>query len=70
MWSNLLCLRQWKSLTGVEKRSDYDHRVFFYISVSKEAKKQDLKDELYRKIVQAGILPVDSNMGGEVVSEK
>lgn len=43
---------------------------FFYISVSKEAKKQDLKDELYRKIVQAGILPVDSNMGGVVVSEK
>lgn len=43
---------------------------FFYISVSKEAKKQDLKDELYRKLVQVCILPVDSNVGGEVASEE
>lgn len=41
---------------------------FFNIPVSKEAKKQCLKDELYRRLVQAGILPADSNVGGEVVS--
>lgn len=43
---------------------------FFNIPVSKEAKKQCIKDELYRKLVQAGILPADSNVGGEAASEE
>lgn len=43
---------------------------FFNIPVSKEAKKQCIKDELYRKLVQAGILPADSKVGGETASEE
>lgn len=43
-------------------------QIFFNFPVNKEAKKYCIKDELYWKLVQAGILLAKSGVGGKAAS--